>query len=656
MNITPIKYTFNKTAWTIQCSDFTYIEKIALITNVTTNEIIYQFNNPAKWGTLSWNTLTLDYIWASINDNDKLSIIINTDVVSSKTSTSWDESVIVQPKQTDTWAWSFADTVASGVDTTQWTVLLTGTGMAVSQSAWNLLITTGITTYSETVIRSLTTIDARFRFEYLMQLSQRIVNQNFAIELTDILGDSLAFTINSTTSITVTKTAHGIDATKDIWKTISICSIVGASALPQLATIASVPTVNTITLTVTAFPASGSGTCTLYGLNMYQVVYNGATATALWGGIITNRKWRANTATASTISTTASPGHIGIFDSSKPFDFSYIDQTPATSTGIQATVRATINQNIPDDDIPLYIQIRVFNGSTAPASTSTMTLGFLRYELTNPLMVNIAWVQPQGFKNSISATVSNSLAVGTVTTVTWVTAVSAVTSSNLWKPNTIADVASAALTTTTTTATFTPTYGTSYVVSIPVTVVTGTNPTLDIVIQETFDGTNWEDVYLFQRITGTGTFNSPMLKLSGIWVRYVQTVGGTTPSFTRSIGRIQSSSTTPTIRQRIDRSIVLTTLNSTTGTFITRGCTKLSIAVNCGTMTTAPVLTFEGSNDNANWFNIASGNATFTPVASTVNNYILWGVTPLQAQYVRVRVSTAGTTATLNDITLTAQE
>jgi hypothetical protein len=106
----------------------------------------------------------------------------------------------------------------------------------------------------------------------------------------------------------------------------------------------------------------------------------------------------------------------------------------------------------------------------------------------------------------------------------------------------ITDVASAAITTSTTTAAITPTLGTSYQVNIPVTAVTGTAPTMQVNIEESDDnGTNWFVVYQFPTITTTGMFRSPVLNLIGTRVRYVQTITGTTPSFTRSINRLQSN-------------------------------------------------------------------------------------------------------------------
>lgn len=53
MKIIPITYTFDASAKTIVCTDFTAIEKLALITNLTTGDIIYQFNNVLKNGVIT---------------------------------------------------------------------------------------------------------------------------------------------------------------------------------------------------------------------------------------------------------------------------------------------------------------------------------------------------------------------------------------------------------------------------------------------------------------------------------------------------------------------------------------------------------------------------------------------------------------------------
>ena len=102
-----------------------------------------------------------------------------------------------------------------------------------------------------------------------------------------------------------------------------------------------------------------------------------------------------------------------------------------------------------------------------------------------------------------------------------------------------------------------------------VSAVSGTNPTLDVVIEESMDsGTNWQRIYDIPRITANGIYPTPLIKSFGTRFRYVQTVGGTgSPSFTRAINRVMYSSNAPIVRNFIDRSVVLTTLGSTSPIF-----------------------------------------------------------------------------------------
>jgi hypothetical protein len=86
-----------------------------------------------------------------------------------------------------------------------------------------------------------------------------------------------------------------------------------------------------------------------------------------------------------------------------------------------------VNQNLPPDDANLTVQIRVWNGSTAPATTTTTTFGFLRYERVNPLNVAVAGVQalsaknpmPVNVNNTISANQGSAVALGTTGTGAW---------------------------------------------------------------------------------------------------------------------------------------------------------------------------------------------------------------------------------------------
>ena len=53
------------------------LEQLLLITNVTTNTIIYNFADPAYGATVLGNVITLDYDTTSMNASDKLQIFID---------------------------------------------------------------------------------------------------------------------------------------------------------------------------------------------------------------------------------------------------------------------------------------------------------------------------------------------------------------------------------------------------------------------------------------------------------------------------------------------------------------------------------------------------------------------------------------------------
>lgn len=69
-------YTFDASAKTIDAADFTSLEKIQLITNVTDQIIIYNFADSSKGGTLVGTTLTLEHDTTSMDDTDKLQIFV----------------------------------------------------------------------------------------------------------------------------------------------------------------------------------------------------------------------------------------------------------------------------------------------------------------------------------------------------------------------------------------------------------------------------------------------------------------------------------------------------------------------------------------------------------------------------------------------------
>ena len=363
-------------------------EKVRNTSNVLINPVTeetLQARLPQDW----WKLLTTSEIDLAVSPN--LAAV-------------WDSALNIQASKSKKFTWSFAQ-VKAWIDTANATIIKTWTWMAINQTWWNLVVTTWTTAYSESIIRSIAPFYWLWIMRYAMQLSQRIANQNFVVEWTDVIWDWLSYTINSATSVTVTKAWHWFTI-EDIWKGMWIWAVTTASTLTQRWVIASIPSVDTITFTVAWFPASWTGTCSLFWFNYHQVAYSGTTATTLWTWYATQRKGWTNAFTNATINTTAT-WHIGILETSRSFDASFLDQIPWTWTWVQATQRATSNWNVPDEDVELYLQIRVFNWTTAPASNTTMTMWFIHWEMYNPLMVNVSWVQSFAWKNALPVTLTN---------------------------------------------------------------------------------------------------------------------------------------------------------------------------------------------------------------------------------------------------------
>lgn len=379
-------------------------EKVRAITDMTKKIVLYAPQVGIVGGSFNNNVLTLDLdtTTGGYASTDVLEILYDVEYFYNKV-----------------FKTSFTDVIASGVDSKFWTLLATGSGQTVSQSAGNLVLASGTTINSETIIRSKIPFFGNFLMRSQVVLSQRIVNNNFSIELVDVIGDGLAFTINSATSVTVT-IPNTTFTSANVGQSMNIGNLTGtAGTIPMVAVIASV-TGTAVTFTVAGWPASGSGTCSLFGWNEYSITYNTATATNNF--ILNRRNGWALTATTATINTTASPGHQNLLAVNTD-QMSYADQLIASGAIYQPTVRASAVVNLPDQDIPMYIQIRSKNGTTAPASTTTWTIGMLALEQYDSMPVIIEGSKFGGANTSIMAQIMNAVAIsGTVTVSGTVTA------------------------------------------------------------------------------------------------------------------------------------------------------------------------------------------------------------------------------------------
>lgn len=536
-------YIFDASARTVTANDFTSVKKIGIITNVTDNIIIYNFADPAKGGTLAGNVLTLDYDTTAMSDTDELRI----DVI----------------ETTDLDRIGFAKAITNGVDSDFFTLVATGSGQTVNQTGGNLVLTTGTTARSETIIRSKQRYTGGIRFRVQTILSQRIANQQFFVELVDLVGDALAYTINSATSITVTFPAgHGLTS-QNVGQFISLGNFAGTGTFfSGRYAIASVSG-NDITFTVSGF-AAGTGTCSAFGRNYYRLEYSGITATNVL--FDTQRNGYASGNTTATISTTAGVGHqaIGIMNDGVA---TFADQLVASSTAIQTVTRANRVTMVPDD-AQLYLQIRVVNGTTAPASTTTWTIGQVsigKFEAESVIVQDVRVPNTNSaLPVEIMRTVASSVSVtGYPTaaasadalanpTVTKIDATNLLFNGTTWdrqRNNQIATVDSSSARTASgvgTTATNFNARGA--LIFINVTGVTGTSPTMTVRLQVAIDGTNFVDYDTtnLQTVSITGVSTHILRVYPGIattansalngvlprtW-RLAWTIGGTTPSFT----------------------------------------------------------------------------------------------------------------------------
>lgn len=373
-----------------------------------------------------------------------------------------------------------------------------------------------------------------------------------------------------------------------------------------------------------------------------ELVNQAGDMTASWkldGVVASNAKYIATNGGNGSLSaavTVASSASDTIYEIEMFADECYFVNRNIDSTSAKgySQVRHT---NVPDPNGTYYAQIRVVNLGVAPASPTTLTLGAVAIQDINELTAEVTGGRGDAVgSKSISAYVlqgASQLSAGG-------------NSGWLIKPDNanFTDIASSAISSTTTSSAISPSpYSGAAEFVIPVTAVSGTNPTLDVAIEESDDtGTNWYRIYEFPRIAATGAYRTPVLQLSGNRIRYVRTVGGTSPSFTMSLVRnTHVLVTPPPLRQQFDRSVSLTTLNATTGTLKTGGARNVQMVINLGAATTPPTVQMEGSDDNgASWYIIGSA------LAGVANSTVQISVADVHAEMIRGRVSVVGSGVT----------
>lgn len=276
-----------------------------------------------------------------------------------------------------------------------------------------------------------------------------------------------------------------------------------------------------------------------------------------------------------------------------------------------------------------YIRLRIVTTITGGSIQA-----FSRISQTNFAPATNLVSQAAGGNLNVTAAVTGSL-----------TSVASVNSAIL-SSSVVTDIASAAITTTTTSASLSNSLAQSMTLMVNVSAVSGTNPTLDIVLQESFDsGSTFYDIYHFPRILSTGQYFTPLLKLGGVNYRIVRTVGGTTPSFTMSAIRTNKQIGTGYVKSFINRTIDPNILGSNSSSCIVDGCDKIQLCVSMGAGGTTPTFKLQGSEDLVTFYDL--GATTLAVAASSSGAATYNGFLP---KFVRAQVTVAGVGATLSQL------
>ena len=288
---------------------------------------------------------------------------------------------------------------------------IVGTGVGYSQASGALAITTGTTANAEFLARSARSVRGSHRLRFTLTASQRIANQNLAVLMADLVGEGLAFTCVSTTQVNVGIPGHGFTA-QNVGQFCMLGGIVGAAGVPGRYAIASIIDANTVRFTVAGWPASGSGTLTAFGRNYIRVLATGTTATN--AAVDAQRDGWATGDTTATINTTASPGTLVQAELTGREVF-FSDALRASSTTPTFTTRASRYENIPNSTVDFYLFLWSYNGTSAPASTTTWTLGHASVESFPNVPVYLQGLRSQGAANPLPVAVQGTAAVSLAT-------------------------------------------------------------------------------------------------------------------------------------------------------------------------------------------------------------------------------------------------
>lgn len=248
-------------------------------------------------------------------------------------------------------------------------------GMTFSQANGALSVASGVNANAEFLARSQIAFSGAMRKRFTFTASQRIAGNNFAVLLADLLGENVAYTAVSATQVNVTIPGHKLNA-ENVGQFVLLGALLGPGGVPGRYPIAAIPDENTISFTVAGWTV-GSGTLTAFGRNYVRSLFTGTTVTQF--ALDAQRNGWATGDTTANIQTTNAPGLLVQTDLSGR-KIVWSDSLRASSSTPTLFTRGSRFENIPDDNVGMYVFLWSFNGTAAPASTTTFSLGHVCVE------------------------------------------------------------------------------------------------------------------------------------------------------------------------------------------------------------------------------------------------------------------------------------
>lgn len=342
-------------------------------------------------------------------------------------------------------------------------------------------------------------------------------------------------------------------------------------------------------------------------------------------------------------------------------DTAYYKSMAIAFTAAASTTAVTVQFEGSNDNIN-FVSLNLFDRATPlnpPVVSYAVVAGttryfegavYYRYVRARNTTAIVAGSMKVTTRFSSEVFVPSHQSIGTINSVAAVGTVTSITGANLAN-STSTVIGASAITTNTTTAGVQIGNFACFQFYLNVTAVSGTNPTYDVKIQQSSNNTNWVDFYTFPTITSAGYHTTPMLLREFTHYRVVQTVGGTTPSFTRNMVIATGQVTVARFFSFLDKTIN-PNATSNTPTYQVEGTRMITVTQSSSAGATVnPVLTLQVSEDGTNWIDTP---CTLTCAPSTnTSNYI-----DIEAghRYARLATTTAGTGAVLKFVTIKAKE